>query len=222
MPAAVIVATVADRWPAGCRPRPASRAAAREMFASAAASADDVADPGVDQHLLEPAAGGDDEQDAGDRRAASRRGSPRSSAGRSPTAVPRVNIASDHTGQQRDHRVADDVEHGPQAVALVEGQLADRPQQHEHDRQQDGQRRSAPNAGLPPGRRRRPGRRRSGRVPLAAPPVDAAEPSSRRSPAPPAAGSVRPALRAWPAPVTPAPAGRDVPADERCRRRARR
>ena len=36
---------------------------------------DDVADPRVDEHLLEAAAGGDDEQDAGDRRAGSRRGS---------------------------------------------------------------------------------------------------------------------------------------------------
>ena len=44
----------------------------------------------------------------------------------------------DDAGQQRDHRGADDVEDRPEAAALVEGELPDGPQQHEHDRQQDG------------------------------------------------------------------------------------
>ena len=100
--------------------------------------ADEVADAGVDQHLLEAAAGGDDEQDAGDRRQRAADGRRRSSARPKPTAVPSVNIArmtpisSAIIGVPRTSSTV------RRRAALVEGELADGPQQHEHDRQQDG------------------------------------------------------------------------------------
>ena len=98
MPAAVIVATVAEpvasRMPtATSQPRTSAL-----MLQVLRPVRDEVTDAGVDEHLLEAAAGGDDQQDAGDRRAASRRAVAEICSRPKPTAVPRVNIA---TGSRR-------------------------------------------------------------------------------------------------------------------------
>ena len=83
-----------SRWRGGSAPRPARRAAAPRCCAPSAQSAITRADAGVDQGLLEAAAGADDQQDAGDRRAATSRPSRRRSRGPCPTPRPRVNMAT--------------------------------------------------------------------------------------------------------------------------------
>ena len=136
MPAAVTVATVAEPvarristatiQPSSSVDRPAAQRDLGDRHARAA----------VDQRLLEAAARADDEHDADDRHQARCRSSSPAPRGEKPTAVPKVTIASSTADQQREDRIADEVERGPQRGRLVHPDVGAGLDQHQHERQQ--------------------------------------------------------------------------------------